>query len=531
MASKIFIIHPHFIVSEGYAFGHLIILTKKVDFQKDQKITLEELKKAAERLKSKLLEAIKKETSQEVKEILGFHTMILDDPFLWDRLSNKASHGKITIEDLNKVRDEVIELFLNIDNPLIRERQHDVKDVFTKLLYEVYGEEKKRISPGDIVYLEEIFPSEVVEFKNLGVGAILCKKGSHTSHASILAQSLDIPFMFNVPDLSEYDGSLVFVDAVHGKIIVEPSKEEIKILKELIEKYNREKAETEKYSLIKFDDVKVMANIGVLQEIDFAKKKGADGIGLFRTEFLFLNRKAPPSEEEQYLAYKKVLESFYPDEVIIRLLDIGGDKKLPYLNVSNDENPFLGVRGVRLLLKNRDTLRTQLRALIRASAHGNLGILIPMVTILEDIIEVRKIIREIEGELKEEGVKVGNFKVGIMVEVPSVVFNLDEFIPHIDFVSIGTNDLTQYMFAADRNNQEVSKYYRDEDKAIINAIQLVVNKMSRVGKPVAVCGEIAGKVHMIEKLLNIGLKEFSVAPAKVPRVKKRIYELKQLKAY
>lgn len=526
MASKVLTINPQFIVSEGYALGHLVILAKKVDFQKDQEITLEELKKAAEKLKSKLLEATEKETSQEVKEILEVHTMILDDPFLWDSLSSKASHGKITIEDLNNVRDEITEIFLSIDNPLIRERQYDVKDVFTKLLYEVYGREKKMVSSGNIVYLEEIFPSEVVEFKNLGVGAILCKKGSHTSHASILAQSLDIPFIYNVPDLSEYDGKLVFVDAIHGKIIIEPSEEEVKILKELIEKYNKEKTEIEKYSSIKFDDVKVMANIGVLQEIDFAKKKGADGIGLFRTEFLFLNRKSPPSEEEQYLAYKKVLESFYPDEVIIRLLDIGGDKELPYLNVSNEENPFLGVRGVRLLLKNRDLLRTQLRALIRASFYGNLGIMIPMVTIPEDVIEVRKIIREIEEELEKEGIKVGNFKVGIMVEVPSVVFNLDDFIPHIDFVSIGTNDLTQYMFAADRNNQEVSEYYRDEDKVIINAIQLVVNKMLKVGKPVAVCGEIAGKVHMIEKLLDIGLKEFSVAPAKVPRVKKRIYELK-----
>ncbi|MCA6214157.1 phosphoenolpyruvate--protein phosphotransferase [Thermococcus bergensis] len=270
-----------------------------------------------------------------------------------------------------------------------------------------------------------------------------------------------------------------------------------------------------------------MANIGFPQEIEIAKKKGADGVGLFRTEFLFLNREHPPSEEEQFLIYKKVLEAFYPDMVIIRLLDIGGDKQIPYIEMPREENPFLGVRGIRFLLKHKDILITQLRALLRASRYGNLGILIPMVTKPEEVISVKKIIEKVREEIEEKS----NFKIGIMVEVPAVIFSIEEFVPYIDFVSIGTNDLTQYMFAADRNNIEVSEYYDDESNVILTTIKLVADKLSKTSIPIAVCGELAGKPHMVEPLLKIGVKEFSVTPSKIPKIKKQIYNVISSKAY
>lgn len=519
-------INPRYIVSEGYAYGNLKCVKRKIG-TKDRIIEVEDLKNAAKRL-TRVLET-KYISAPDIAELGEIHKMILEDPFLWSEIEKHAQNEKIHLADLLKIRDEILKMLIETGNPLIIERQYDIKDVFNALITEVTGRgrKEKEIFPGDIVYLDEVYPSDVIELHRKNVGAILSKKGSHTSHAAILAMSLEIPYVYNIPDLHKYDGQPIFVDAVDGKIIIDPSPERAQEIQKILQQYQEEKKELEKYTKLRFKDIKVRANIGFLQEISIAKKKGADGVGLFRTEFLFLNRPHPPSEEEQFLIYKKVLEEFYPEEVVIRLLDIGGDKQIPYLPMPREENPFLGVRGIRFLLKHKKLLITQLRALVRVAKYGNLGILIPMVTKPEEVIAVREIIENIKADLQESG----EFKIGIMVEVPAVVFAIEEFIPYIEFVSIGTNDLTQYLFAADRNNPEVSEYYNDEHGMILSLIKLVIDKASKAKIPVAICGELAGKPNMTEKLLKIGVKEFSVTPSKIPRIKKQIHKVTSSKAY
>lgn len=509
-------VSPSNIISEGYAYGVLRCLVKsRASFDRSLLIGLEELRKKVDSLAEKIS---KKYKGSDLLEELGeVYVMILNDPLLWEEFEKRAKNrgGKLSAKDILEVRDYITSLLLESGNPLIQERQDDVKDLFNYLLSEtVYPE----IQKGDVVYVDELYPSDVLQFHEIDVGAILSKKGSPTAHASILAQALEIPYIINVPPLDEHCGLQVFVDAVQGEIVISPAS--TGRIKELIERYEMEKQSLKKYSSMRFEGIEVMANIGFLQEVEIAKRKGADGVGLFRTEFLFLNRTKPPSEEEQFLVYKKVLEAFSPDRVVIRLLDVGGDKEVPYLKLSREENPFLGVRGIRALMRNRDILEAQLRALIRASKYGNLGILIPMVSKPEEVIYIRDMIKKIEGST--EG--YGKFTVGIMIEVPSVVFSIEKFIDYIDFASIGTNDLTQYIFAADRMNTEVSEYYNDEDEAVLRAIEAVAEKLREAKKPVGICGELAGKSHVIGRLIKIGVSSFSVAPAKVPRIKKAVYE-------
>ncbi len=502
------------IISEGYAYGILRCPVKSA-VSSEGVIGLDELRKRV----SELAERIAREYrgSALLEELGEVYIMILNDPLVWEEFEKRAlmKGGKLSVGDIMEVRDCIINLLVESGNPLIMERQDDIRDLFSSLLSETAYPE---IGKGDVVYVDELYPSDVVRFHREGIGAILSRKGSPTAHASILAQALEIPYMCNVPPLDEYCGMQVFVDALHGEIRINPAN--IEDIKSLLREYEAEKESLRKYSGMRFENVKVMANIGFLAEVDVAKKKGADGVGLFRTEFLFLNRTHPPTEKEQFLVYKRVLEAFYPDMVIIRLLDVGGDKEVPYLRLPKESNPFLGVRGIRALMRNEEILRAQLRALIKASAYGNLGILIPMVSKPGEVEYVRRLIEEISGTVDARG----SFKVGIMVEVPSVVFSIEKFTDYIDFASIGTNDLTQYIFAADRMNPEVSEYYSDEDDAVLAAIKLVAEKMREAGKPVGICGELAGKRYMVEKLLGTGVTSLSVAPAKVPRIKKAVYE-------
>ncbi|WP_175059564.1 phosphoenolpyruvate--protein phosphotransferase [Thermococcus sp. 2319x1] len=511
------------IIVEGYALGTLKALNRKGTTKK-QFINLEDIKLNAKTLSSELSKIISDlSLPKEVREISQVHQLLLEDPFLWKKLEDASVDGKIKIEDYEHIRDEIISLLLSTDNPLIQQRVDDIKDLFRNLL--LGSSEGLDNLRGSVVYSEEFFPSEVVKLSTLGVKALISTQGSHTTHAAILARAFEIPYIIRVPDLSEYEGKTVFVDAVIGRIVIDPDDTNVREFEKIIKRYTKEKEKIEKYGRLKFDDIKIMANISVPQEIEVAKKKGADGIGLFRTEFLFVGRDNPPSEEEQYLVYKKALETFYPEEVVIRLLDAGGDKKLEYLPIDGEENPFLGLRGIRLLLRHKEILKTQLRALLRASPHGNLSVLVPMVTLPEDIKELLEIIQETKEELLTEGRKIGSFKLGIMVEVPSIIWLIDKIAPHIDFVSIGTNDLAQYIFAADRNNLSVAKYYQDEHEIIFEIIATIAKKARNFNLPVSVCGELAGKEDAVERLLQSGVTKFSVSSFKIPFIKRKIHEI------
>jgi len=525
--SKVIQIPRGNIIVEGYGLGTLRVLKRKRTIEK-QFINLEDIKLAAKTLSSELSKIVSDPfLPKEVQEISQVHQLLLEDPFLWKKLEDASIDGKIKIEDYERIRDEIISLLLSTGNPLIQQRVDDIKDLFRNLL--LGSSEGLDNLRGSVVYSEEFLPSDVMKLSTLGVKALLSTQGSHTTHAAILARAFEIPYIIRLPDLSEYEGKLVFVDAVNGRIVIDPDETSIRESEKIIERYTKEKEEIEKYGRLKFDGIKIMANISVLQEIEVAKKKGADGIGLFRTEFLFVGRDSPPSEEEQYLVYKKALETFYPEEVTIRLLDIGGDKKIEYLAVDDEENPFLGLRGIRLLLKHKEILKTQLRALLRASIHGNLSVLVPMVTLPEDMEELLEIIKETKEELLAEGREIGPFKLGIMLEVPSIIWLIDEVAPYIDFVSIGTNDLTQYIFAADRNNPSVAKYYQDEHEIIFEIITTIAEKARNFNLPVSVCGELAGKEDAVERLLQFGVTKFSVSPFKIPFIKRKIYEIQTVK--
>ncbi|ASJ10659.1 hypothetical protein A3L12_04780 [Thermococcus sp. P6] len=515
------------IVSEGYGLGTLRVLNRKKTTER-QFINLKDIKLAAKTLSSELNKIISDPSlPREVREISQVHQLLLEDPFLWKKLKDASVDGRIKIGDYEHIRDEIISLLLNTNNPLIQQRVDDIKDLFRNLLLE--SAERLDDLNNSVVYSEEFFPSDIIKLSIFGVKAFLSTSGSHTTHAAILARAFEIPYIIQLPDLSKYEGKTVFVDAVLGKIVIDPDNANVREFEKVIRRYTKEKEEIEKYGRLKFNGIKVMANIGVPQEIEIAKRKGADGIGLFRTEFLFVGRDNPPSEEEQYLVYKKALETFYPEEVVIRLLDIGGDKKLEYLSGDDEENPFLGLRGIRLLLRHKEILKTQLRAFFRASTYGNLSVLIPMVTLPEDIKELLGIIQEIKEELLTEGEKIGSFKLGIMIEVPSIMWLIDKIAPYIDFVSIGTNDLTQYIFAADRNNPLVSRYYQDEHEIIFEIITTIAEKAKNFNLPVSVCGELAGREDAIAKLLESGITKFSVSSFKIPFIKRKIYEIQTVK--
>jgi len=518
MSKKVVIEIPQrYIVSEGYAYGTLRCVGNESSRSSEgEPIPIEKLRKRAKEVSEEISRTY--QGSEVLKELGEVYVMILGDPLLWDKLEKREKDGKISIRDVFEVRDYIVSLLVESGNPLIRERTDDIMNIFNKL---VSAEENLQIRKGDVVYVEKLYPLDVVHFYRVGVGAILSREGSHTSHAAILAKSLEIPYMYGVPSLEAYCDSLVFVDALAGRIVVNPSNE--RGIKETILRYEEEKKLLEDYSKLRFEGLNVMANVGFLQEIEIAKKKGADGIGLFRTEFLFLNRDEPPSENEQFLVYKHALETFSPDRVVVRLLDVGGDKGIPYLELPREENPFLGVRGIRALIQNEDIFLTQLRALLRASPHGNLGILIPMVSKPSEVDYVRKIVEKIASELE-----IGELPdIGIMVEVPSVILSLDRFLGRVDFMSIGTNDLTQYLFAADRMSQYVSDYYNDEDEVVLKAIRLVVEGAKSAGIPVGICGELAGKVHMVKRLVEIGVTSLSVSSSRVPLIKKAVYEMKK----
>jgi phosphotransferase system enzyme I (PtsI) len=320
----------------------------------------------------------------------------------------------------------------------------------------------------------------------------------------------------------------LIVDGENGIVVADPDKPTIKIFIEKKEKEEKEKVELEKIKFMKLKtksgkEIEILANIGNPEDAETALKNGADGIGLYRTEFLFLGRENPPSEEEQFEAYKKVLEKFKDKPVIIRTLDIGGDKQIPYLNIEKELNPFLGVRAIRLCLKNTELFKTQLRAILRASIYGNPKIMYPMIAIKEEIEKANSILEEVKSELKSKGVPFKeNIQVGIMVEIPSAALNAEKLAKYVDFFSIGTNDLIQYTFAADRTNEKVSYLYNPLHPALLKLVKFTIEASHKYGKKTGMCGEMAGDLKAIPQLIKMGIDELSMTPTKIPYAKKFI---------
>ncbi len=538
------------IVLKGIGIGNKISIGKvflynkeKIEFsqEKDElpfEIKIRQLEESIEDVRRELEELYKsiKETFPREAEIFLFHKGILEDEYVIEKIKSYLAEGYSLVYSIERAFNEIKSEFEGMEQELFRERAKDIEDVEERLLKKILNINTSSLSSLPypcIVVAKDLTPSDTANLDFINLLGFVTEEGSITSHTAILAQAFNIPAVVGVRGIIDQvkKAEEIIIDSGEGLVILNPTEEEKHF-------YSIKKDEKDKISreLIKFRDlpaitskgrrIKVFANIGSEKEAEIAINMGAEGIGLFRTEFIFLDRNDPPSEEEQFRIYKRVAEIFKDKPVIIRTLDIGGDKEIPYLKLEKEKNPFLGVRGLRLCLLERELFKVQLRAILRASVFGNIWIMYPMVAIKEEVEEANKILEEVKQEFENKGKTfVRNIKVGIMVEIPSIALSLEEVIDIIDFVSIGSNDLIQYTFAADRTNEKLRYLYIPNHRAVVSLIKNVVDVCHKFGKEVGVCGEIAGDEEYVPLLVDLGVDELSMAPSKIPVIKKKIIEL------
>lgn len=478
-----------------------------------------------------------KEMGAEEAEIFNAHILVLKDPELIHPIKDKIRSEKVNAEQaLKETTDSFIEIFEAMDNEYMRERAADIRDVTKRLLSHLLG--VKAVSPSEIseeviVIAEDLTPSDTAQLNKKFVKAFATDIGGRTSHSAIMARSLEIPAVVGTKEATNQieDGDLVIVDGLTGKVIQNPSDDSISEYKNKQKQYEQQKAElaklvNEKSVTADGQQVELAVNIGTPDDLEGVVKNGGEGIGLYRTEFLYMGRDQLPTEDEQFEAYKAVLEGMDGKPVVVRTLDIGGDKELPYLNLPKELNPFLGFRAIRLCLEEQDIFRTQLRALLRASTYGNLKIMFPMIATLDEFREAKAILEEEKKALIQAGEPVAeNIEVGIMVEIPSTAVQADQFAKEVDFFSIGTNDLIQYTMAADRMNERVSYLYQPYNPAILRLIKTVIDAAHREGKWTGMCGEMAGDEIAIPLLLGLGLDEFSMSATSILKARAQIRHL------
>lgn len=463
------------------------------------------------------LEILKKTVNNEIAEVFSAHQMILFDPEILDKTNAEILDKKVSWDlAYSSVMDFYITQFEAFEDPYFKERAADLKDIKNRVLNpdSHYGFENP-----SILVTGELTPSQTAILNPKNVKGIITRKGGKTSHSAIIASSLGIPYVSGFEgEISE--GDLVFINGQTGEILVNPPdelKEKLigQIQEQELEKLNLEELKNLDSITLNGEKIIIRANMANPCEIQQIKNSSAEGIGLFRTEFLFME--SAPSEEEQYQIYKKVLEELNPHPVVIRTLDAGGDKKIPYLQIAMEDNPFLGNRALRLCFKEIEIFKTQLRALLRASSFGKLKILIPFVTTLEEVIEVKKILAELGS---------GNYQLGIMIEIPSAALIADVLAEQVDFFSIGTNDLIQYTCAVDRMNSSVSHYYNIFNPGVLKLILMVISAAKEKGIDVEVCGEAATNKEALAWFLKEGIREVSVPVSEVLKIKKIIRDLK-----
>ncbi|UYO03033.1 phosphoenolpyruvate--protein phosphotransferase [Paenibacillus sp. PSB04] len=460
-------------------------------------------------------------------EIFEAHLFLLDDPDLIDTTLDQIESDGVNAEyALYEMASSIIEALQSMDNEMLRERAADVKDITGRVISKLEGREHSalsELSAETILIAKDLTPSDTAQLNLEFVRGFVTEIGSRTSHSAIMARSLELAAVVGTgADASAIrTGDMIILDATAGQVIVNPSEEQLR-------EYSARKAEYEEYKTrmrsyvdrpsVTADGVQVelASNIGGIDDLEKVLANGADGIGLFRTEFLYMGRSSFPSEEEQYSVYKHVLEKMNGKRVVIRTLDIGGDKELPYLQLPKEMNPFLGQRAIRLCLDKEDLFRTQLRALLRASMHGKLAIMFPMIAVLGELREAKRILAEERAKLEQEGTKVSDtLEVGIMIEIPAAAIAADVLAKEVDFFSIGTNDLIQYTMAADRMNESVAYLYQPHHPSILRLVQLVIQAANRHGKWAGMCGEMAGDSAAIPLLLGLGLYEFSMSASSV----------------
>lgn len=480
-----------------------------------------------------------KETlGEEEAQVFEAHLMFLADPEFIGQIKQVITTEQINAEAaLNQVAEMFITMFASMeDNPYMQERAADIKDVSERMMALLLGVKVANPSTIDhevIVVAHDLTPSDTAQLNKEYVKAFVTNIGGRTSHSAIMARSLEIPAIVGTQSITDkvHDGQIMIVDALEGLVIVDPSDEEITKYRKKAEEFENLKAEWATLlnapSVTKDGHhVELAANIGTPKDVTGALENGAEGIGLYRTEFLYMDSLDFPTEEDQFEAYKTVLESMNGKPVVVRTMDIGGDKELPYLELPTEMNPFLGYRAIRISLDQKDMFKTQLRALLRASVYGNLRIMFPMIATLAEFREAKGFLESVKAELVEEGIEVSDsIQVGIMIEIPAAAVLADQFAKEVDFFSIGTNDLIQYTMAADRMNQQVSYLYQPYNPSILRLIKHVIDSAHAEGKWAGMCGEMAGDQIAVPLLLGLGLDEFSMSASSVLKTRSLMKKL------
>ena len=530
--------------SEGISIGKVMLFIEEEMNIPQEKISevqvgteIEKLLDAQKKSKLQLIsirDKVKEKMGEDKAAIFDGHIMLLEDDDLMDEVKDKIKAEKMAASRaLDEGVNEYCEMISQLDDPYLREREADLKDVGKRWLKNILGIRMKDLSnldPETVVVAYDLTPSDTAQLDLKNAVGFITEIGGKTSHSAIMARSLELPAVVGVKDaLKEMaDGASIVMNGEVGEIIIEPDAEILKDYTEKREAYLKEKEELKKLideEAVTADGHKVelWGNIGSPEDIDAVLEAGATGVGLYRTEFLFMNSDHLPTEEEQYKAYRVVAEKLQGKPVTIRTMDIGGDKELPYMDLPKELNPFLGWRAIRISLVKQDIFKTQLRAILRASAYGQVKIMYPMVTSINEVRKANEILDECRKELDEIGKKYDkDIKVGIMVETPSVAIISYKFAKEVDFFSIGTNDLTQYFLAVDRGNELVASLYDSFNPAVLEAIQKVIDAGHDRNISVSMCGEFAGDRRATELLLGMGLDAFSMSASSVLQVKKKI---------
>lgn len=472
------------------------------------------------------LTVIRNNTATNIDEehalIFDAHIQIVRDPEMRRQVTELIQKDSYNVTYAYSTASETFaQIFDSMEDVYMRERAADIRDVQRRVVSHLLGaklNDPTSINEEVIVVADDLTPSDTAQLNRQFVKGFITNIGGRTSHSAIMARRLEIPAIVGTNNITELveDNDLVILDALEGVVIIKPTIDEVKFYEAKISSYLSEIKVWEKFKnkkTLTLDNhhIEITANIGSPEDIASVIKNGGEGVGLYRTEFLYMNNNNLPTEDEQYIAYKLVLQSLPGKKVIIRTLDIGGDKQLDYLPLDIELNPFLGHRALRLCLDKIDIFKTQLRALLRASNHGDLHIMFPMVATLNELRKAKEVLKECESELISSGKKIGNYKVGIMVEIPSVAILADKFAKEVDFFSIGTNDLIQYSFAADRMNQKVSYLYQPLNPSLLRLIKMVIDASHKEGIFTGMCGEMAEDKLAIPILLGLGLDEFSMS--------------------
>ena len=470
-------------------------------------------------------------------EIMQGHMMLLSDPMLTGEIENAVRNEKVNSEiAIENVCNMYADMFASMGDELMQQRATDMRDIKTRMQKTLMGIQSVDIAalaPGSVLVAKDLTPSMTAGINPANVVGIVTELGGRTSHSAILARALEIPAVVAVTGFLSgvRDGDEVVLDGSSGDVYVNPDEETKKLFTGRQSQFMEEKKELEKYigrpSVTKDGiRVEIVANIGKPEDVEKVLQYDGEGIGLFRTEFLFMDREAMPTEDEQFEAYKKVAEAMDGKPVIIRTLDIGGDKEIPYMGLEKDENPFLGYRAIRFCLdRKEDIYKPQLRALLRASAYGNIRIMVPLVTCIEEYRQARALVEELKGELDSKGIPYKrDIQVGIMVETAAASLIADIFAKEADFFSIGTNDLTQYTMAVDRGNKKVSYLYSTFNPAVLRSIKHIISCAREAGIMVGMCGEAASDPLMVPLLLAFGLNEFSMSASAILRTRKLVTE-------